>query len=571
MATESVSETSQNIVDSLLQRQGELTAVEKFAQLHAQNESPLHGKVYRDLIPTSAPEANQQYAFEVDLDACSGCKSCVAACHNLNGLEEDETWRSVGLLVGGSSELPVIQHVTTACHHCLEPACLDGCPVNAYDKDEENGIVIHLDDQCIGCQYCIFKCPYDVPAYSHDKGIVRKCDMCRDRIAEGEAPACVQSCPSHAIKIVTIDKQSVINESESNQFLPTAPSPDYTLPTTVFKTAKPLPRNLLAADYFTDKPQHAHWPLVVMLVLTQLSVGAFVLQQFFGKILTVLGADSGTSQKYRTLVEDLGHWPLFGALGLGLIGLGASVLHLGRPKFAFRAILGLRRSWLSREIVAFGAFAFLASAYTFFGVMLDTQSTLVRTSGFAATVSGIAAVICSIMVYVDTPRDLWSPFFTTSRFLLTCLVLGLPTVLLLLAVLAITSGRADLGDVMLQYSKPVAHGITICVAVKLCLECQIFLHAKSRRYTPHRRTAELMLGSLSVFTMFRIAAGITGGFILPTIIASQASITSGQGFQPLFFVVMVVLMWGSLLAGEIMERYLFFTAVTIPRMPGIAA
>ena len=98
-------------------------------------------------------------------------------------------WRSVGLLHGGTSELPVIQHVTTACHHCVEPACLQGCPVKAFEKDPVTGIVKHLDDQCIGCQYCMLKCPYDVPKYSKSKGIVRKCDMCSDRLAADEAPA----------------------------------------------------------------------------------------------------------------------------------------------------------------------------------------------------------------------------------------------------------------------------------------------------------------------------------------------------------------------------------------------
>ena len=273
---ETVTATGQGLIEALLAEQQALSAVDRFSQDHSGGRVPLQSKYYRDLIPATGPRTGEQYAFEVDLDACSGCKACVTACHSLNGLEEDELWRNVGLLHGGSAELPVLQHVTTACHHCVEPACLDGCPVNAYEKDAVTGIVRHLDDQCIGCQYCILKCPYDVPRYSKSKGIVRKCDMCQDRLADGEAPACVQACPSQAIRIRIVDTHQVLEETEGNQFLPGAPEPGYTIPTTVYKTDKPLPRNLLPADYYSSRPQHGHLPLVFMLVLTQMSVGAFV-------------------------------------------------------------------------------------------------------------------------------------------------------------------------------------------------------------------------------------------------------------------------------------------------------
>jgi Fe-S-cluster-containing dehydrogenase component len=99
----------------------------------------------------------------------------------MNGLDEGETWHDVGVLFGGTVLKPVQQTITTACHHCVDPACMNGCPVNAYDKDPVTGIVRHLDDQCIGCQYCIWKCPYNVPKYSKKRGIVRKCDMCSSR------------------------------------------------------------------------------------------------------------------------------------------------------------------------------------------------------------------------------------------------------------------------------------------------------------------------------------------------------------------------------------------------------
>ena len=212
-----------SLIEHLLGEQQKLTAVERFAQSCDRHGATVAENHYQRLLPATPPGKGQQYAFEVDLDHCSGCKACVTACHNLNGLDEQEAWRDVGLLVGGTTSLPVLQHVTTACHHCLEPACLTACPVNAYEKDPLTGIVKHLDDQCFGCQYCTLACPYDVPKYHAAKGIVRKCDMCSSRLAVGEAPACVQACPNQAIAIRVVSVANVIEDAEAALFLPAAP------------------------------------------------------------------------------------------------------------------------------------------------------------------------------------------------------------------------------------------------------------------------------------------------------------------------------------------------------------
>lgn len=106
------------------------SAVDLFGEWHdgagaSGMRAPGGGTAYRALLPATAPGPGQQYRFEVDLDSCTGCKACVAACHSLNGLDEDETWRSVGLLVGGTAAPPTTatvatpvapwqQHVTTA-------------------------------------------------------------------------------------------------------------------------------------------------------------------------------------------------------------------------------------------------------------------------------------------------------------------------------------------------------------------------------------------------------------------------------------------------------------------------
>ena len=222
----------QPLLADLLREQSTLhTPAAEFADWHQAAGHPpdaLQERHYKKLIPLSKPGAGEQYAFAVDLDRCTGCKACVAACHSLNGLDQDESWRDTGTLLGLEST-PLVQTITSACHHCEDPACANGCPVLAYDKSPETGIVHHLDDQCIGCSYCIMKCPYDVPKYNKARGIVRKCDMCHERLVTGEAPACVQACPNEAIaiRIVKLGRNPTANES----LVPGAFASNYTVPT----------------------------------------------------------------------------------------------------------------------------------------------------------------------------------------------------------------------------------------------------------------------------------------------------------------------------------------------------
>ena len=113
-----------DLISQLLQEQSTLTAVEQFSTWHQLHSEPEQAKYYRDLLPATTPIGGQQLAFEVDLDRCSGCKACVVACHSLNGLDDEESFRDVGLLLGTAETSAAFQHVTTACHHCVDPGCL---------------------------------------------------------------------------------------------------------------------------------------------------------------------------------------------------------------------------------------------------------------------------------------------------------------------------------------------------------------------------------------------------------------------------------------------------------------
>lgn len=544
---------SGTLLEILLREQQELTAVEQFSRAHSAGTLPDQAQYYSRLLPATSPGAGQQYAFEVDLDRCSGCKACVTACHSLNGLDEEETWRDVGLLVGGSTTNPVMQHVTTACHHCLDPACMTACPVDAYEKDPLTGIVKHLDDQCFGCQYCTLACPYDVPKYHAGKGIVRKCDMCSDRLAVGEAPACVQACPHEAIAIKIVDVATVQENSETDLFLPGAPEPYITLPTTTYKTKRVFPRNMLPADYNSVNPQHPHWPLIIMLVLTQLSVGAAAI----GMILEETVAP-GLIASFRPFHATM-------SLVFGLLALASSTMHLGRPQYAFRAIIGLRHSWLSREILAFGLFAVAASIYAVISWMSSTPEWVLTGSGWTVVLSGYLGLFCSVMIYVFTEKDFWSFSQTATKFVLTSVILGLATTTVSVLGLA-TIGNSEMAQQIWQEMGPVLlKGLIAVSAVKLFYELSLLRHLWTRRNTPLKRSARLTVGALSDNSLARVATGLLGGILMPLFLLSQSS--SEQSSQ-LTQLVALGILFVATLAGELLERYQFFAAVSSRRMPG---
>ena len=526
--TEFATKESKTLIDELINEQRSLTAVSRFSQKHERAEIPLQSRYYRDLIPLSKPTGGEQYAFEVDLDKCSGCKACVAACHALNGLEDDESWRAVGLLVSDEADLPYQQTVTTACHHCVDPACLNGCPVLAYEKDPLTGIVRHLDDQCIGCQYCVLKCPYEVPHYSKRLGIVRKCDMCANRLAVGEAPACVQSCPNAAIRITIVDREIVrdrhhtTNTAES--FLPASPDPKYTLPTTTYISSKGLPPTARAADSTEIRPAASHWPLVFMLVLTQAGIG---------------GIWFSTMSAFTTNQTSFA-FSLLNA-SLILVGMAASIFHLGRPLQSWRAFMGVRRSWLSREILALNALAF--------GVLLQLAVEVLpvlSSKGYRAAVlafcslAGAAALLSSIMVYVDTPRVFWSAKQTVPRFLGTTLLLG-------------TAGTAMFSNEPLLFA-----ATTFFAVAKFAFEMTIFNKLSAPNDDALARSARLMAEALKPLTAFRFASLLGGGVILAQFAFTRE--IAPAWIAPAIFI--------TLLLSELAERSLFFRAVAQPKMPG---
>jgi len=157
-------------------------------------------------------EDKEFYGILYDATRCVGCQSCELACALANDLPEpdpedypmpgtirktNENRRSV---INAHETSKGEIYVKNQCMHCNQPACASACLTKAMYKTEE-GPVIWRDEKCMGCRYCMVSCPFDVPKFEYhspNPDIV-KCNMCFDRVKEGELPACVADCPAEAL------------------------------------------------------------------------------------------------------------------------------------------------------------------------------------------------------------------------------------------------------------------------------------------------------------------------------------------------------------------------------------
>src|SRR2546427_11150242 len=356
-------------------------------------------------IPQRALTLGEQYRFHFDMTKCIGCKCCVVACNEQNGNPAEINWRRVGEIEGGWYPNTQRLHLSMGCNHCLEPTCMTGCPVDAYSKDAITGVVIHSAETCIGCQYCTWNCSYGVPQYNPERGVVGKCDMCHNRLAEGREPACVSACPESAIQIEIVNITEWKRDYAASANAPGLPSADDSLSTTRITLPKNLPPDTRKVDLNRVKPEHPHWPLVVMTVLTQLSVGAFAaiwLLQMFG-------------QQARLNIAALV------SLMVGCLALGASTMHLGRPIHAYRALKMWKRSWLSREVLLFGCFSQISFLYA--GLLwLNFPGS--KVAGALSSLAGIAGGTARACIYLLRPRAAWDSKHNFGGFYLTEMLLG---------------------------------------------------------------------------------------------------------------------------------------------------
>jgi formate dehydrogenase iron-sulfur subunit len=172
------------------------------------------GGEYRQADGTTRTGASRDYDVckLIDTTTCIGCKACEVACVEWNGYEFrettfDNTYQTMPETAWNFWNLIKFNEVETdgglqwlmrkdQCMHCEEPGCLIACPADGAIVQYTNGIVDFNQANCIGCQYCVTGCPFNIPKFNEATKKVYKCTLCSDRVGAGLEPACIKSCPT---------------------------------------------------------------------------------------------------------------------------------------------------------------------------------------------------------------------------------------------------------------------------------------------------------------------------------------------------------------------------------------
>lgn len=364
------------------------------------------------------------YAFTFDASACSGCKACQEACKDKNQLPVGILWRRVIEVSGGEwhavgsawENNVFAYNLSLACNHCLHPKCAGVCPTDAYIV-RPDGIVRIDASKCMGCGYCAWACPYGVPQYDDEHGIMNKCDFCYDSIDAGLPPSCVAACPLRVLDYGTTENLGSTKQSLYLWQLTASkhpfPLPDYsrTEPHLAIKphTGMENPHGkavanleeILPPQSFENKRGKAakhELPLVAFTLLMQIAVGLAVCSMVFSPIPRLV-------------------WLAIGILwGIGGI---ISFMHLGRKRNAWRAVIHLKKSWLSREIVLAGLFgaAWAGTAGAqWFGKPFPSL--------WPTAILGLGLIYSMARVYLLRAVPSWNSWRTPVAFFLSTTVLG---------------------------------------------------------------------------------------------------------------------------------------------------
>jgi len=388
-----------------------------------------------------------QLRFAFDPNRCTGCQACAMACvvesvfekHGAPNFEVEKpfepqmSFRKILTFNPWNVGALPVYHLSLACNHCENPACMEQCPASAYHLDEAIGAVILNSDKCMGCKYCSWACPYDAPVFDHAEGVMKKCDFCIDRLRGEQHPACVVACPVDALSVEErVDAEKPGIDHVDHQIPGFDPSP--LGPSIRFEPVRATDVGLEAGSA-VGLETFRHLTKNTGTEQAKISASSEWTLLGFTWLMTVLVALFGWHVLRNQAIAPIPY------LITAMAAMGLSTLHLGRKRRMYRAIFNLRKSWLSREIASISLFVGLSASVLFVPMTMDWIGYLILSVGFIA-------LFCVDQVYRVALRDGHAVFQSggtvlSAFFLCSISIQFLPAILFVGVIRAILVFRED--------------------------------------------------------------------------------------------------------------------------------
>lgn len=182
-------------------------------------------------------------------------------------------------------------------------------------------------------------------------------------------------------------------------------------------------------------------PLILFTICMQAAIGTIVLMMITKQIV------KDQEFKLAAIVTA----------GLSIVGLVASLLHLGTPLHALNALSNFDSSWLSREVLFSGAFMGLAVAYAILVYIKPKVKALLNTFGWAASIVGLVDVFFMAKVYSFSSISAWQGSEAFIEFFATVVILGV-------SIMLVTSVKSLNTKILGYFGLSVAIAVAVQVA-----------------------------------------------------------------------------------------------------------
>ena len=293
------------------------------------------------------------------------------------------------------------------------------------------------------------------------------------------------------------------------------------------------------------------WALITYTILAQMSVGAFlVLAVVHYFVVRKAGVQEADRMSDRVLVA------IIVTLGLGML---ASLFHLGNPLNAYKAVINIATSWLSREILAGVIFAVLGVIYVALQWFKVGPAVLRTVIALLTALVGIVFVFCQAQIYMIQEQPSWNTMATPITFYVTALLLGVLAVgAALVANCAIIQKKnPDCAEKQHDLLRSVIRWIAIASIILLGIELvviPIYLAYLSTGGAAALTSLGLMAGKYNLAFILRLVLGFLGAGVLALFIYRNASIAGKKRF----IILHAYIAFALVLIAEVLGRFIFY-------------